>query len=412
LQQDRENDVRVKLTQKRAEAEVRKHTGGPVWLYDEDMPGFVLVIRRTAAGALRATFLLRYGGRGRMRTYTLGRYGELDVATAREKAQAKLGDFRNGRDPVEERKTSRQVKTFRQWSALYVEDVKLRKRGWKEDVRHLAKADAAFGHKPLTKLTPEDIERVFQTVAVKHKTDANRFRASVSACLQSAWRLGIVPANVVLRTRPLPEPPPRSRILSEAELAAVLLAVAALPDIYARAVLVILLATGCRRSEALRARWADMNLDQGVWRIPRAKSGRSEVIPLAAPLVTMLRALPRKGALVIPGCGADPDKPRYDLKRPWSDVCEAAGLAEVTGEGPARKVRPLVRLHDLRRSVGAAVARRHGLHVASKLLRHSDIRVTERHYAPLGLEVIREAAEAESAKLAAVLPMLPAKVGA
>jgi integrase len=347
-----------------------------------------------------------------MRTYTIGRYGELDVQKAREKAEAKLGEVRDGRDPVEERKAARKVSTFTEWRDLYVADVKLRKRGWKEDVRHLAKAVTAFGHKPLNKITPDDIEKVFRTIAAAgHKTDANRFRASVSACLQAAWRLGMVPANVALRTRSLPEPPARSRILSEAEFAAVQGAVAALEDVHARAALVLLLATGARRSEVLHAKWSDVDLDQGLWRTPRAKSGRSEMIPLAAPVVAMLRELPREGALVIPSCGDDPSKPRYDLKRPWQDVCVAAELAEVTGEGSARKVRPLIRLHDLRRSVGAAVARRYGLHVASKLLRHSDIRVTERHYAPLGIEVIRDAAEGQSEKLARVLPM-PAKVTA
>jgi integrase len=402
--------VRAKLTQKLVEAEVRKHRGRPKWIYDSKLPGFVLMLRRTSAGALRATFLLRYGGRGRMRTYTLGRYGELDVEHAREKAEATLGRVRDGRDPVAERKAARRVKTFAEWSERYLEDVKLRKRGWKEDERHLAKAVKAFGRRPLDRLTADDVERVFQVIAAAHKTDANRFRASVSACLQSAWRLGLVASNVALRTRPLPEPPPRTRILTEAELVAVLKAVAGLADVYARTALVILLATGARRSEVLRARWEDVDLEQGLWRIPRAKSGRSELIPLAAPVVAMLRGLARQGSLVIPG-RHDPERSRYDLKGPWLEVCEAAELADVEGEGKERKVRPRVRLHDLRRSVGAAVARRHGLHVASKMLRHSDIRVTERHYAPLGLEVIREAAEGQSEKLAIVLPM-PAKADA
>jgi len=37
------------------------------------------------------------------------------------------------------------------------------------------------------------------------------------------------------------------------------------------------------------------------------------------------------------------------------------------------------------------VSKQAGLHVASKLLRHSDIRVTERVYAPLGIDELRVA---------------------
>ncbi len=404
--------MRRKLTQKTIDAAVRRCASKPEFIHDTEVPGFFVDVRKVKSGAVHATFFVRYGRRGQRQTVKLGLYGAGFTADdARKAARPVVGDKDKGLDPAGVKKAARKVSTFAEWSVLYLADVKLRKRGWKEDVRHLAKAVAAFGRKPLDKLTPEDIDKVFQTIAAAgHKTDANRFRASVSACLQAAWRRGSVPSNVALRTRPLPEPPARTRILSEAELAAVQTAVMAVDDVHARAALVLLLATGARRSEVLRARWSDVDLEQGLWRIPRAKSGRSEVIPLAAPVVTMLRTLPRPGVLVIPGC-VDSEKPRYDLKGPWLEVCEAAKLAEVTGEGKARKVKPLVRLHDLRRSVGAAVARRYGLHVASKLLRHSDIRTTEKHYAPLGIEAIREAATGQSERLATVLPM-PAKKAA
>jgi integrase len=86
----------------------------------------------------------------------------------------------------------------------------------------------------------------------------------------------------------------------------------------------------------------------------------------------------RLGPYVIPG--RDPQRPRSDLKRPWNKVKEKANI-------------PDVRIHDVRRTYGLAVARRAGLHVAQKALRHSDIRVTERVYAPLGLDDLRESLE-------------------
>jgi integrase len=74
--------------------------------------------------------------------------------------------------------------------------------------------------------------------------------------------------------------------------------------------------------------------------------------------------------------GRDPEYHRADLKDPWEGVRAAARLEGVT-------------IHDLRRTFGLHVARKAGLHIASKLLRHSDIRVTERVSAPLGIDDLR-----------------------
>ena len=47
----------------------------------------------------------------------------------------------------------------------------------------------------------------------------------------------------------------------------------------------------------------------------------------------------------------------------------------------------------MRRTFGLHVAKAAGLHVASKLLRHGDVRITEKVYAPLGLDDLRTALE-------------------
>jgi len=145
-----------------------------------------------------------------------------------------------------------------------------------------------------------------------------------------------------------------------------------------RAALLLMMDTGARKSEVLRARWEDMDLDGGLWRIPSPKAGHPQVVPLGESTVELLRSVERMGPWVVPG--RDPARHRADLKRPWEKVRAGAGLDDVT-------------IHDLRRTFGVHVAKRAGLHIASKLLRHSDIRVTERVYVPLGIEGLREALE-------------------
>ncbi|WP_363321935.1 tyrosine-type recombinase/integrase [Phreatobacter sp.] len=84
------------------------------------------------------------------------------------------------------------------------------------------------------------------------------------------------------------------------------------------------------------------------------------------------------------------DRPRSDLKRPWSFVTRAAGL-----EG--------VRLHDLRHtfaSHGAAAGM--GLTVVGRLLGHADVKTTNL-YSHFDTGPLRRAADAVAASIAAAL---------
>lgn len=142
----------------------------------------------------------------------------------------------------------------------------------------------------------------------------------------------------------------------------------------------LLVDSGARLSEALRAKPEDFDIDGGTWRIPSPKVGHPQVIPLAVSTLAMVRKVFRGPDAYLFPARLRPDQPRPDLRGPWERIKTRAGLQNV-------------RIHDLRRTFGLAIARSSGLHIASKLLRHADIKVTERVYAPLGLEELRDAVE-------------------
>src|SRR6185503_8518325 len=52
--------------------------------------------------------------------------------------------------------------------------------------------------------------------------------------------------------------------------------------------------TAARSGEVRGAKWAEIDLDTGVWTIPpeRMKAGREHRVPLSAPAVKLLKALP------------------------------------------------------------------------------------------------------------------------
>lgn len=346
--------------------------------YDEELTG--LALRVFPSG--KRIFFLEYWVSGRRRRMTLGPFGVLTVDEARRRARIELGKATTGEDPQADKIAARAVPTFKEWvDDTYMVDVRARKKSSREDERYLKVAKDAFGATRLCDITPADVAAVYHKIANDgHKIAANRFRASVSACLARAWREGRIEHNPCLRVRPDRKAETegvRTRVLSDEELGRTLDAVEAIQNPHVRAAFVLLLHTGCRLSEALRAKWADVDVEAGRWTIPSTKSGKPQIVPLAPTVVEMLKNLPHAGLYVV--AGAEPDVPRADLKKAWDSLRLAAKLPDD------------VHLHDMRRSYGLAIAREAGIAVASKLLTHSDIRVTAKHYAPFLDADLREA---------------------
>ena len=148
-----------------------------------------------------------------------------------------------------------------------------------------------------------------------------------------------------------------------------------------------LLFTGCRRQEILNLQWNHVDFERGALFLPDSKTGRRTVI-LGAPAMKVLSELPHVGPFVI--SGADPEKARTALKRPWNAIRRRANLSGV-------------RLHDLRHSfasVGAGAGL--GLPIIGRLFGHTQPSTTAR-YAHLGDDPLRRASETISARIAAAM---------
>ena len=387
--------MRIKLTEVMV-ADRRGKLAPPVgcnvgWrlrVYDIDLHGFGLLV--TAKG--RKSFFIEYGPERRRRRMTIGKYPTLAVAKARAMAKERLGEVATGADPLDERNRERAMLTVRDWVTRYMVGVRERKRAPRADKRYLEDmACERWGSRPLDSVTVGDIERGMEHLAGQgHRIAANRFLASVRACLQAAWRAGILATNPAMRVRPYRENTPRARVLSDEELERFVAALADEPDPFVRATFTLLVETGARKSEVLRARWEDLDLDAATWRIPSPKAGKPQVVPLPHRTVVLLRALPRLGPWLIPG--RDPLKPRTELRDQWAALKKRAEVA-AHEDGDKKFSLADLHIHDVRRSFGLRVARAAGLHIASKLLRHSDVRTTEAVYAPLELDDLRKATE-------------------
>lgn len=91
-----------------------------------------------------------------------------------------------------------------------------------------------------------------------------------------------------------------------------------------------LIFTGARRGEILKAKWEHVDLDKGLWRIPadNCKTKRERWVPLASPLIALLRATPNTSEFVFPWTRHTPHHLLYK-------ACRKAGV-------------PHPRIHDFR----------------------------------------------------------------
>jgi integrase len=346
---------------------------------DEDVRGFSVMKYPSGQVAYYVVYVVN-GKRG---SFRIGTYPPMAPDKAREEAKNVLARAQTGIDPAAAKRAAREMATFAEWADDYMEEVKRRKKNSSKDRLFLDLAKKRWGSRPLDSLTVEDVRRMFESITAKGTPiHANRWLASVRACLQAAWREDKIPGNPAMKVRANPENPPRDRVLSDDEFRRLLVQVNALQDMHVKAAFVLLIETGARVSEVLRSQWTDFDLDAGVWKMPKTKSGRPQMIPLAPSTIAVLANLDRDGLYVIPG--KNPGKPRSELRDAWAKL-------QVKSEIPD------VHMHDLRRTFGLHVARAAGIHVASRLLRHSTISITERHYAPLGLDDMRKALDAREA---------------
>lgn len=374
--------MKAKLDRRELER-LRTQGKGRERVFDTKTTGFYA--RRAQSG--QVTFGVRVGPKKARRDITIGPLGPFTLETARAEAERHLAESMLGQDPAGKRAREKATPTFGEWVETYLEHIQGVKKVVRQDRAYLRQAEARWGKTPVDKVTADDVTRAFQSLKA-HRTTANRWLASVRACFSQAWRLDLVPENPAMKVQPFPENPSRTRVLSADELERLLDAVAELADPHVRLAFALLIDTGARLSEVLRARWADFDLETGRWSLKTTKAGRPTTKTLPSGTLAALRNTPRIEPFVV--AGRTPGQPRADLNGPWHKVCQKARLQGV-------------HIHDLRRSFGLEVFRRFGVGAAAKALGHSSPAVTDKVYSPLQVEDERHITETVAAERSKII---------
>jgi integrase len=312
---------------------------GRAEVFDRSLSGFGA--RATPDG--RWAFFVRYRRDGRQRRISLGTYGVVSLADARDRARLILADVARGLDPAEAARARRRAPTFRELAAEYMErHAKPHKRSWRYDQQqldlHLLPDWGGLKAREIDRL---DVLRVLDAIVARgHAQQASRVRALASKVFAFGVQRGLVEINPV-RDVPRPAPPrSRDRVLSTDELRRVWRALDA-ESPHMAATFRLRLLTAQRGIEVLSMRWEDVDGDG--WTIPAgvSKNKRAHRVPLSPQALAVLETIrPPEGGDVLPSPWVFP-APNDDGHMRWvqkaaANVRRRSGVAFVP--------------HDLRRT--------------------------------------------------------------
>jgi len=150
-------------------------------------------------------------------------------------------------------------------------------------------------------------------------------------------------------------------------------------------ILTLALVTGMRKSEILKMKWKDINFNLGTIRVPieNSKTKRERFIPIDSNLIVMLDLIERKGDYVF--MNPETGKNIMEIKRAFKTALKTAGIKGL-------------RFHDLRHLAAYRLVKVTDLVTASKILGHSDVKMTMRYIHPTDADK-REAIEKSAENL-------------
>ena len=365
--------------------------------WDSELQGFGL--RIYASGRKAYIVQTRAGGKDGKRV-TVGRHGVISPEEARRRAALIVARIKAGEDPVPEPMAVTEAKgpTVGDLAATYLEEVvavRLKPSSAKAYRYVIGKHILpALGRKPALSLDHAMVSafhhRLAGTPSAANRAVEMLFRIYREAEERETIPEGSNPCRQVSMNRQRRH----ERFLTDGEfrrLGRVLdeMEKGGGSRMYAAMAIRMLLLTGCRKSEVLRLRWDDVDLEAREMRLRDGKTG-PRTVQLSPAAAAALGRIPRVEANphVIPGML--PGSRMSDLQRPWVAIRKRAGLEDM-------------RLHDCRHSFASrALALGESLPTIGRLLGHSQVQTTAR-YAHLARDSVHEAARRVSDRIAASL---------
>ena len=340
-------DQRLKLTKRTVEALLPRASRYIAW--DSELPGFGV---RVGAGGVR-TYVLQYRvvGAGRSqpaRKLTLGRHGQITADQARVLAQDAQARIRGGGDPARERSLIKQRETVARLAQMNLAWLRRhRKRTSVADAEIILKRYVlpAIGRMAVEDVQRRDIRAITDRLEVQGKRRTAGKVVQVCRAMfnraeldEAPWHRMRSPGTNPCARLAVHLGVRRKRKLSTVELQALGQALrtarAQGENPWLIAAVLLWLFTGARLREVLLARWAWVDWQERVLRLPpgTAKESRGEAkeIVLSPVALAVLERTPHLDGNPYIICGTRPGRPLINPYKGWRRIMQLAGIEGAT----------------------------------------------------------------------------------
>ncbi|WP_374540752.1 tyrosine-type recombinase/integrase [Sphingorhabdus sp.] len=365
-----------------------KEGKGKTDFWDTIIQGFVLEVRSTGG----KTYYLRYFDQsGRQRQHKLGRYQDISFDQARKLAKRLRAEVVMGGDPAAKKAEKKAIPTYAALAAQHLEHARSYQKS-PDNTQSVLQCHLLprWGKLRLDEIKPQEVAK---WLAEKHRdglahatVDKIRVIFNRSFELGRQWNIPGCDNNPVRLVPRRRYSNARERYLTTDEAQRLFKALDKSDNPQIKSIVSLLLLTGARKNELLKAEWRHVSLDRKAWLIPTSKTGKSRYVPISQDAIAIMEQLPRWDGCpwLIPN--PDTRKPYNTIKRAWDTARCEAGL-------------PDLRLHDLRHSAASFMINAGiDLYAVGRILGHADHQSTMR-YSHLANDTLLAAVEAGAARL-------------
>jgi site-specific recombinase XerD len=350
---------------------------------DATVRGLLIEVRSTPNSI--PTWCLRQKVGGKNYFDYLGTIRELTVAQAKKIATQKKGErLASAKQTPEQRPTMGEMTLDTFWTEHAHPYLKLHKRSWDRDEQlYRIRIKPKFGEARLCDITRYQVQQFQTQLAAEDLSPASQdhhiklFRRLLNLAVE--WEF--LEKNVLRGIKLLNVDNQLHDVADEEQLRKLVEVLHTDANRPVSNIILFLLSTGARVSEALKAKWSEVDLDKGIWYIPaaNAKSKRGRAVPLNDSARLAIEEAGQRERFEVIFANPETGKHYVRITRTFYRLRKQAGIAKM-------------RIHSCRHQYADRVLAAGGsLYSVQMLLGHADPRVSQR-YAKLSMKALQEAA--------------------
>jgi len=319
-------DKKFQFTQARIK-DLPLPTKGRVDYYDLKVPKLTC---RVSSTGNKSFVVLKWNGKT-MQRVTVGKFPDVSVVEAQQKAQAILSAINSGIDPTEQKRKDKVEQTkLEDVLELYLADRSLKPYTIKDYRYKLKLGFADWLNKPINSISESMVLKRHKEISQKHKTTANTTMRVLRLTMNYAVAVGMIesnPTSILSRARLWHKNNRKDRVIPSKQLQAWHEAVEALSNQRAKVYLLMALYMGFRSSELLTLEWAHIDMKAKSITLYDTKNRTNHTLPIPNVMQRHIKKLKKiTGDSRWVFAGDDPKKPMSIPAKPIKAVINESGV--------------------------------------------------------------------------------------